>query len=282
MLAIDAKNGHILWYNQLIKHNTHDWDVGWSDSLATKKTGTNETNTVDKKVVIGGTKRGDAYALDATTGKIIWNHAVAVQYNTGSDAQVNGSGTIWPGPGHGVESYTANDNQTSYFAVSNMAFNFFSSHGGHADPVFDAIENGIGNGTITAIDINTGKIKWVYPIEFPTAVSPAVTNGVVFSGQMTATGKPCPFNEDGAPVNTPLNPSGIIIALDKDTGKEIWEFDVGAPVGIGGPSIGHGMLFVTTGFPAGILSNKGGDIIAFGLPPTNTTTMIATEGEEKR
>ena len=27
------------------------------------------------------------------------------------------------------------------------------------------------------------------------------------------------------------------------------------------------------------LSNKGGDIIAFGLPSTNTTTMIATEGE---
>lgn len=44
-----------------------------------------------------------------------------------------------------------------------MAANFFSSQGGHADPVFDAIENGVGNGTITAIDINTGKIKWVYP-----------------------------------------------------------------------------------------------------------------------
>jgi len=33
------------------------------------------------------------------------------------------------------------------------------------------------------------------------------------------------------------------------------------------------MLFVTTGFPAGILSNKGGDIIAFGLPTTTTTTV---------
>jgi outer membrane protein assembly factor BamB len=63
---------------------------------------------------------------------------------------------------------------------------------------------------------------------------------------------------------------GIIVALDKDTGKKIWEFNVGAPVGIGGPSIGHGMLFVTTGFPAGILSNKGGDIIAFGLPTTES------------
>jgi outer membrane protein assembly factor BamB len=126
---------------------------------------------------------------------------------TRADAQPNGSGTIWPGPGHGVEDYSANDNQTAYFASSNMAANFFSSQGGHADPVFDVIENGIGNGTITAIDINTGKIKWVYPTEFPTAVSPAVTNGIVFSGHMTATGKPYAFNEDATPVNTLLNPS---------------------------------------------------------------------------
>jgi hypothetical protein len=40
-----------------------------------------------------------------------------------------------------------------------MAFSFFSLQGGHADPVFNAIKNGIGNGTITAIDINIGRIK---------------------------------------------------------------------------------------------------------------------------
>jgi alcohol dehydrogenase (cytochrome c) len=112
----------------------------------------------------------------------------------------------------------------------------------------------------------------VFP-EFPSIKSLAVTNEVVFSGHTMATGKPYPFNEDGAPVNIPLNPSSIIMALDKDTGKKIWEFNIGAPVGIGESSIGHEMLFVTTGFPAGILSNKGGDIIAFRLPSTNITTM---------
>jgi len=65
-------------------------------------------------------------------------------------------------------------------------------------------------------------------------------------------------------------PSGIIMALDKDTGKKLWEFNVGAPVGIGGPSIGHGMLFVTTGSPAEVGSNKGGYIVAFGLPENDT------------
>jgi hypothetical protein len=48
-------------------------------------------------------------------------------------------------------------------------------------------------------------------------------------------------------------------------------------VGVGGPSIGHGMLFVTTGAPGSVGPiNKGGDVIAFGLPPSaqNQTLSI--------
>jgi alcohol dehydrogenase (cytochrome c) len=37
-------------------------------------------------------------------------------------------------------------------------------------PAFDAIDNGIGNGTITTIDIDTGNINWIYPTEYPTWV----------------------------------------------------------------------------------------------------------------
>jgi outer membrane protein assembly factor BamB len=94
-----------------------------------------------------------------------------------------------------------------------------------------------------------------------------VTNRIVFSGNITATGKPYKFNEFGAPTKTPLIPSGIIMALDKDTGKTLWQHNVGAPIGIGGASIGHGgILFVTTGIPAEISSNIGGYIVAFALP----------------
>jgi alcohol dehydrogenase (cytochrome c) len=42
------------------------------------------------------------------------------------------------------------------------------------------------------------------------------------------------------------------MALDKETGEKLWEFNVGAPVGVDGPSIGHGMLLVTTGTPSEI------------------------------
>ena len=100
--------------------------------------------------------------------------------------------------------------------------------------------------------------------DFPTWVSPLVTNGVVFSGTITATGKPYPYSDFRGPTDTPLIPSGILIALDADTGKTLWQFNLGAPVGIGGPSIGNGMLLVPTGHIQ--TPNAGGYIVAFGLP----------------
>jgi outer membrane protein assembly factor BamB len=66
------------------------------------------------------------------------------------------------------------------------------------------------------------------------------------------------------------------MALDKETGDKLWEFNVGAPVGTGGPSIGHGMLLVTTGAPAEIPANLGGYIIAFGLPESSNETTNST------
>ena len=192
--------------------------------------------------------------------------------NTSSDPAPNGSGIVWPGTHNGVEAYTANDNQTAYFAVSNTGFNFFqpisSEKGAKVVPAFDAIDNGIGNGTITAIDVNTGNIKWVYPTEFPTwGISAYITNGLVISGHVTAIGKPYATSQFGgpnSPTSAPLVPSGIILpALDKDTGKILWEFNIGTPIGIGGPSVGNGMLFVTTGQTFTIGANSGGGIYCY-------------------
>ena len=52
---------------------------------------------------------------------------------------------------------------------------------------------------------------------------------------------------------------------DKDTGEKLLEFNVETPIGIGGQSIGNGMLFVTTGQTFTVGANSGEGIIAFGL-----------------
>jgi outer membrane protein assembly factor BamB len=145
-----------------------------------------------------------------------------------------------------------------------MGYNFFvNGTEGWLVPEFNAIKNGIGNGTITAIDMKTGKTKWEYATEFPTYFSPLVTNGLVFAGHFTDIGKPYPFNTFGNPTDTKLRPSSIFFALDKDTGKKLWEFNVGGPLGVGGASVGDGMIFVTTGSPSARPSYTSGSIVAF-------------------
>ncbi len=78
-------------------------------------------------------------------------------------------------------------------------------------------------------------------------------------------GLPYSYRDDfGSPTETPQIPSGILMALDADTGSELWEFNVAASVAIGGPSIGNGVLLVPTGDVQ--TTNAGGYIVAFGLP----------------
>lgn len=124
-------------------------------------------------------------------------------------------------------------------------------------------------GTITGMDKKTGNIKWEHKTEFPTWVSPLVTNGLAFTGHVTSigneqTGTTYPVSDFGGPTSTPLLPSGILMALDADTGETLWEFNVGSAIAIGGPSIGDSMLLAPTGHIQ--TPSPGGYIVAFGLP----------------
>jgi alcohol dehydrogenase (cytochrome c) len=271
VIAVNIADGKILWATPFVAvgsvlnvtiPDTHDWDTAWGTNLVTADLGKGP-----QKLVIGHNKRGDIMAMNADTGKPIWWRNIAVLHNENIPATPNGTNATWPGSGVGIEDYTAFDNSTVYAAVSNQGMIFYGGPGvaGRSLPDFESMPNGIGNGSIVALDLGTGNIKWEHKTDFPTWVSPLVTNGVVFSGHVTAIGTPYKFDpEFGDPLDTPQIPSGILIALDADTGKLLWEFNVGAPVGIGGPSVGNGMLLVPTG--SGQTQNEGGYIVAFGLP----------------
>ncbi|MCE5338314.1 MAG: PQQ-binding-like beta-propeller repeat protein [Methanomicrobiaceae archaeon] len=280
LIAIEIATGKILWGTPFIAEgtvlpnvtipDTHDWDTAWGSHLVTV-----DTPNGTQQLVIAHDKRGDLMAMNASTGKPVWWNNLAVTYNVDKQAAPSGSDVVWPGPGHGLEAYTAVDNDTLYADVSNMGMRYFTD--GHVEPAFDAIANGIGNGSVTAVDLATGEIKWRHETAFPTWTSPLVTNGLVFAGHITATGKPYPYNAFGGPTSSPVTPSGILLALDKDTGDVLWQANVGAQVCIGGPSIGQGMLLVPTG---GIQTpNSGGSVVAFGLPE-NVTTDFTKLSEE--
>jgi len=275
VIAVNIGTGKILWATPFVAvgtvlnatiPDTHDWDTCWGTNLVTIN-----SSKGPEKIVIGHNKRGDVMAMDAVSGEPMWWTNVAFLYRIDVPAMPNGSGPVWPSPSGGVMAYSAFDGNNVYVAVTNQGMDYFSRPGeGHVEPAFESMTNGIGNGSITALDLKTGKVRWEHKTDFPTWVSPLVTNGIVFSGTITAigneeTGITYPLDDYGAPTDTPLISSGIIRAFDAETGKELWEFNVGAPIGIGGPSMGDGILLVPTGNLLEV-ANSGGYIVAFGLP----------------
>jgi alcohol dehydrogenase (cytochrome c) len=278
MIAVNVTNGKMIWATPFIDYgtvlnvmvpDTHDWDTSWGSSIS-KVTFDNGTQ---KKIVIGHDKMGNIIAMDATTGKEIWWKTLGKQYNTDSIPSPNGSGLVWS---YGIFNYHAIDNNnTLYIAATNRGVNYFTDNGvaGHRVAAPHTIDLGLRNGTIAAMDLRTGKIKWQYQTEFPPRVSPLVTDDIVFAGYIPFTEKA--KSKSSTMTAMPTNPtrtikSGVILALDKQTGKKLWEYDVNAPISLVGPSIGNGMLFVPTGKIQGQqlkgMPKGEGSIVAFGLP----------------
>jgi glucose dehydrogenase len=253
VMAVNGTNGKIIWTTPFIAHgtvlnvsvpDTHDWDTSWGTSVSQITTDSNQ----QRKFVIGHDKMGNVIAMDASTGKEIWWKELGIRYNASSIPAPNGSGTIWA---YGVYNYHAVDNDTVYIPATN---NFFTDGiSGHKVAPPHTIEQGLRNGTIIALELATGNVKWKFEIKFPPRVSPIVTDSILFCGYI-------PFTDKAK--------SGVILALDKESGRKLWEYNTNAPIGPVGPSIGNGMLFVPTGKVQG-MSNEvkhGGSIIALGLP----------------
>ncbi|MEN6342268.1 MAG: PQQ-binding-like beta-propeller repeat protein [Methanospirillum sp.] len=287
--AVNITDGKILWSTPFIETGTvlpnvtalpdgHDWDCSWGTNLI--RTGVGNA----QKIVIGHDKRGDVMAMDSLTGRPLWWVTLTDLQKPGQNPVPNGTDIVMPGPGAGIEAFTATDGMRVYAAVSNTAGRYYSkqpsflngtnllTEGGFV-PDFSVFPNGYGNGSINAIDVQTGQLVWKTRTDNCTFVSPLVTNGLVFSGQISDQGKPFTYSDFGGPVWTPLLSSGYLMALDASNGKELWRYNVGAQVGIGGPSIGNGYLLVPTG---GIQeNNNGGYVMAFAVPgtiPTGTLT----------
>ena len=281
MIAVNVTNGKMIWATPFIDYgtvlnvtvpDTHDWDTSWGSSIS-KVTFDNGTQ---KKIVVGHDKMGNIIAMDAATGKEIWWRTLGKQYNTNAIPSPNGSGFAWS---YGIFNYHAIDNKNDilYIAATNRGLNYFTDKGaaGHRIAASHTIELGLRNGTIAAIDLRTGNIKWQYQTEFPPRVSPLVTDDIVFAGYIPFTEKEnTKSNSTVAAAMTSIPTrtikSGVILALDKQTGKKLWEYNINAPISEVGPSIGNGMLFVPTGKIQGqqakSLPKAGGSIVAFGLP----------------
>ena len=267
MVAINITNGKLIWATPFVARgtvlnvtvpDTHDWDTSWGSSISKIA----YDNGTQEKIVIGHDKMGNIVAMDASTGKVRWWKTLGRHSNTDAIPMPNGTGEVWS---YGIFNYHAVDNNnTLYIAATNRGLNYFTDGGisGHRLSPPHTIELGLRNGTIAAVDLRTGKLKWQLPTEFPPRVSPLVTKDVLFAGYIHFTEK----TKANGHVST--TKSGVILALNKENGQKIWEQNINAEIGQVGPSIASGTLFVPTEkirVDSRDGPQHGGSIIAFGL-----------------
>jgi alcohol dehydrogenase (cytochrome c) len=224
LVAIDADTGKLKWHYQFTPHDVHDWDaVGDPVVLDLNMNGRNV------KAVIQANRNGFFYALDRTTGKLLFAKAYTkVTWADGigpdgrpiliSGHEPSDEGTpTCPGMGGGHNwQATAYSPQTGlyYFTSSEhcMAFyktkqDFVEGQWYQASTVGRSDEPGFGR--IVALDPLTGKLAWQFEmVSGPSAGVLATAGGLVFTGDA----------------------EGYVIALDARTGKALWHFQAGGTI----------------------------------------------------
>ncbi|MDD1675430.1 MAG: PQQ-binding-like beta-propeller repeat protein, partial [Methanomicrobiales archaeon] len=161
--AVKISDGKILWSTPFIEQGTilpgvtalpdgHDWDCSWGTNLVTIDRGNGP-----QKVVIGHDKRGDVMAMNATTGAPLWWTTLTSVQNIDQNPSPGGTDVVIPGPGAGIEAFTATDGKNVYVAATNTACRYYDrqpsslngkgllSEGGWV-PALNAFPNGYAHG----------------------------------------------------------------------------------------------------------------------------------------
>ena len=234
VIALDGKTGRILAYNQLVKHDAHDWDVDAPPTLVTTRDG--------KRIIASANKDAFLSILDRST--ISRDHAVeasalppviplrsqtqvATRLNENVPLSRDTLTRFCPGITGGVEW-----NGAAYSPITNLLYVgavdrcisvrlrkdtvavpttgrqwMGEDQGGR---VIDPPDSS--RGWITAVDAESGRARWKLPVAKPilAGVTPTA-GGLVFTADL----------------------GGHVYAFDAENGRVLWETDTGQSIGGG-------------------------------------------------
>lgn len=216
IVALHVKTGKLAWYYQEVKHDLWDLDAVSNVVLFDAKDA--DGKTVPAAGEAG--KVGYFFIVNRATGKLIRKAGpfVTIDRKTFGLPPTKDGLVFQPGPGGGSEwsppAYSPNTHDVYVLGV-NQAFKLTTSEpikipglkrwGSTLTPVDMANTSG----TITAINVDTGKIDW--QVKTP---QPMVSGVLATAGNLIFTGE----ND------------GWFDAFDAKTGKRIWRFQLGAGV----------------------------------------------------
>jgi alcohol dehydrogenase (cytochrome c) len=233
VLALRPKTGEIVWHYQFTPGDAYDYDANWELILAEI-----DFEGQKRKVAMQLNRNGFLYVLDRATGKLLSakpfeqvNWASHIDLATGRPVETdvakklragNEQVELWPSTSGGKNWPHAAFNPTTGLIYANTLHQpSLYKHLPHKDHVvgqrYQNMENvrpvrkpGDALGHIDAIDPLTGKQKWRVPLtEFQVWSAMLSTgSGLLFTGLET----------------------GEFIALDADTGKQIWQFQTSSGI----------------------------------------------------
>ena len=248
VIAIKPKTGEIVWHYQFLPNDSFDFDATAENIVADI-----QVEGKLRKVLINVNKNGFVYVLDRTNGKVIAAHpftnqnwAKYIDLKTGRpvltdllDRAIKGE-TIDLNPRLGTNASLSAYNQRTGMLYLNsweifrvMKFVDVKLQIGEG---YTGIETSSKIPEITgyhvAMNPLTGKVAWKIPLrDFAVSAGTLGTDsGLLFTGKLT----------------------GEVIALDQDTGKQLWQFKTGSSVNAPPITYTHkGVQYVT------VLSGRG-------------------------
>ena len=245
-LALDADTGEIAWYYQ---HLNDHWDLDHPfERLLVDTAVTPDSGAVSwinprllpgeqRKVVTGiPGKTGVVYTLDRETGEFLWANPTitqnvissidgatgAVTENselvfTGGGQQVLTCPTYHGGKGWEAGAYSPLTN-TMYFPLRNTCGRMLAASDGAEDDISIELYSLVVRhqltpgtedlGTVQAISAETGETRWTYEQRAATMSLATTGGGLVFGGDV----------------------NGRFRALDQETGRVLWEINLGSAV----------------------------------------------------
>jgi alcohol dehydrogenase (cytochrome c) len=211
VVAVEAATGKLIWAKQEISHDLWDYDAASSPMILNATVKGNK-----QKIVVEGGKSGQWFAWDAATGAVVWDGLPFAKIDHPKPTPQGV--TVYPGV-LGGENYAPEtyDPDTNYVlipsveqgviikAAKNQAEAATPDFPGAAafGTTFLAPTNDTPFGTITAMDVNTG--KQAYQIKTKDPMRGGLTStasGLAFYGEL----------------------DGKINALDIKAGKILWTF----------------------------------------------------------
>ena len=180
-------------------------------------------------------QHGMFYALDGSTGAVVWSYDMGNDYIHSSPSVYNG--TVFVAAHNGtLYAFDAGTGRVKW----TYDLGYESDASPSIDPATGTVFIGSFGGHIFALDAGSGSVKWVSAYYGPIYASSAVSGNVLYGATQ----------------------DGILFALSVADGSGLWTYNTGASEVFASPAVADGHLFFAT---------TSGDIFAFSPAATSAT-----------